>query len=279
MSGAKDHHVISAMGLAEVVIENGRVVSVTAPKIDYCPLFKKYRNLDQLTADEVKKNMELRIREFGFCSPNRQTRMGDFITFGVSEILATALHNGVIDAAVIVSDGCGTAVISDPEIVQGLCGRISGIHETSPIAKVINDVGADRVLNPKTACIDQLWGAVKAAQMGFRKFAVTVSNGSDAAVIRSKYSDRAVVIGVHTTGVSRAGAEQMFDNCDIISACASGPLHELASERKDTLIAGNKVPIYGVTPFGKKLVLYKLHSIGREPWYGQPAADPARPLF
>ena len=84
----------------------------------------------------------------------RSVRMPDFLSFGISEILSTALKNGLIDAAVIVADGCGTAVVTDPEIVQGLCGRISAIIETSPLERVIDAVGKDYVLDPETAEIN-----------------------------------------------------------------------------------------------------------------------------
>ena len=41
----------------------------------------------------------------------------------------------------MVCDGCGTVTVEDPELVQGIGGRISGIISTSPINEVINILG------------------------------------------------------------------------------------------------------------------------------------------
>ena len=72
----------------------------------------------------MRKNAEFRIERFGMCNDNRDTRMKDFLNFGVSEMLSLALTEHLIDAAVIAADGCGTVVLEDPEIVQGMGGRI-----------------------------------------------------------------------------------------------------------------------------------------------------------
>ena len=87
--------------------------------------------------------------------------------------------------------------------------------------------------------------------------------------------DRALIVGVHTSSMSEQSARSMFEYCDIITACASKALRDVAFSRDDILIAGNKVQMFGVTDLGKKLVLDKLHSIGREPWDGNiPTDDP-----
>ncbi len=106
---------------------------------------------------------------------------------------------------------------------------------------------------------------------------MTVAIADDAAVLRQRYGDRVLIVGVHTSHVSCDGARTMFDNCDIITACASGRLRAEA-EKRDVLVAGNKIQVYGVTDIGKKLVLDKLTSIGREPYKGEPKDEP-RPLI
>ena len=73
--------------MSKVTIEDGKVINVTEPKVKYCPLFKKHRGIDELNCESVRKNAEFRIERFGMCNDNRDTRMKDFLSFGVSEML------------------------------------------------------------------------------------------------------------------------------------------------------------------------------------------------
>lgn len=268
-------HVMECLGMSHVTIEDGKVVDVTEPKVRYCPLFAKRRGMEELNKDSVRENIEYRIRSFGMCSEDRVTRMDNFLNFGISETLCSALKNGKIDAAVIAADGCGTAVITDPELVQGMGGRISGICETEPIPKVVEAIGRDNMLDPDTARIDMEAGADKAFAMGYGKVAVTTPSVDVAERLRARYGDGIVIIGVHTTGMSEEDAAKAFDVFDIITACASKHLREECLRRPDTLVAGNKVPVYATTPIGKSLVQDKLDEVGKEPWKpGEPTQYP-----
>ncbi len=109
-----DRHVIEALGRTKVVIRDGKVVEVGRPEVDYCPLFAKVRNIQVITPEVVRENMEFRIRDFGMCTPERKMRMKDFLSFGVSELLGMAVDRGMLDAVVLVCEGAGTAVVSDP---------------------------------------------------------------------------------------------------------------------------------------------------------------------
>ena len=270
-------HVFDAIGMTRVVIEDGQVVYVGQSELKYCPVFKKFRGMEDITPEMVKENIEFRIKDFGFCTENRVVRADDYITFGVSEILSTALENRKIDAAVIAADGCGTAVVTDPHILQGLCGRISGLVETSPLQVVLNAVGRDNVIDPKTVPVDMAKGADLADSKGYQRFSVTVCKPEDAKSIREKYGDRAVIVGVHTSHITRCGIDVMFDCCDFITACGSRWTREAAEER-DALVAGNKVEIFGITDIGRQLILEKLRSIGKEPYNGEELDEP-RPLI
>ncbi|MBR4216822.1 MAG: DUF2099 family protein [Candidatus Methanomethylophilaceae archaeon] len=278
MAGKGGRHVYEVLGMSRVVIVDGEVVEVSEPEIKYCPLFKKLCGMESISKEKIRENIEFRIKDFGFCTENRVVRAKDYVTFGVSEILSTALANGEIDAAVIAADGCGTAVITEPALLQGLCGRISGLVETSPLQVVLDAVGRDNVLDPETVPLDMVKGAELADSKGYQKFSVTVAKPEDAAALRQKYGDRVIIVGVHTSHVTHDGARKMFDNCDMITACASGPMRREAELRQDVLVAGNKVQIYGVTKTGKNLVLDKLTSIGRKPYDGE-AKDEPRPLI
>ena len=257
-------HVMEMLGMSKVTIEDGKVVEVTEPKVRYCPLFKKYRNIDELNCDSIRKNVEMRIESFGMCNDDRETRLKDFLSFGVSEMLSLALTEHIIDAAVIAADGCGTVVLDDPEIVQGMGGRISGIIETEPIEKVVNDIGAERILDPKTAKIDQFEGVAKAYHMRYHTVAVTVANAKDAQEIRDSFGMTTVIIAVHTTGTSEEDARILFDTCDIITSCASKYIREVAKE-KAILQAGTKVPVYAASEEGARIMRAKLNQLGREP--------------
>lgn len=270
-------HVMECLGKARVVIEDGKVLEVGEPQVKYCPLFEKYRGIKELTPEAIRENMEFRIKAFGMCSQDRATEMDDFISFGVSEILSHSITKGDIDAAVIAADGCGTAVMTNPRIIQGMGGRISGLCETEPIPKVVAAVGAENMLDPDTARMDAVAGADKAFTMGYKTVAVTTPFVSDAVAIRERHGSDAVIIGVHTTGMSMEDAEKAFETFDIITACASKSLRSIAAGKKDILIAGTKVPIIGITPKGKAMVTSKLESLGMRPqpsWTGMVPPDP-----
>ena len=261
--------------MSRVTIEDGKVVEVTEPRVRYCPLFAKRRGMEELNKESIRENIEYRISSFGMCTEDRVTTMDNFLNFGISETLCSALKNEKIDAAVIAADGCGTAVITDPSLVQGMGGRISGICETEPIPKVVEAVGRENMLDPDTARIDMEVGVDKAFAMGYHRVAVTTPFVDSAVRMREKYGDRLIIIGVHTTGMSEEDAVRAFDTFDIITACASRYLREECLRRPDTLVAGNKVPVYGVTEKGKELVRDKLDEVGKEPWHpGEPTQYP-----
>jgi len=165
----KDEHVIEALGKTRVVIKNGKVVEVGKPKIEYCPIFDKYRGIKKLTPEHVKENIEFRIKDFGMCTGVRTLRMKDFLSFGVSETLNTLAEEGLIDATVTVCEGCGTVILTESELIQGIGGRVSGLLSTTPLEEVIDVIGKENVLDPETARINQIDGVLKAIDMGYKK--------------------------------------------------------------------------------------------------------------
>jgi len=259
--------IMEGPGMARVVIEDGRVTNVKAPRVRYCPLFKKLRNIDELNCETVKENVEFRIADFGLCTDRRVTRLDYFLNFGISELLSMALKQGRLDAAVIAADGCGTAVFTDPGLIQGMGGRISAIIQTEPAPSVIAAVGANRVLDPATACIDQPAGVAKAFAMGYRRVGVTTPFAEEARQYRQQYGDRIMIFGVHTTGITEVQARLFFANADVITACASKWVREIA-QTAATLQAGTKVPIYGASAAGAELMRAKLEELGKEPDHG-----------
>ena len=272
-------HVMECLGMSRVTIEDGKVTEVTEPRVRFCPLFAKLRGIEELDEGTIRENIEFRIDSFGMCSEDRETEMDDVLSFGISETMSHALRDGRIDAVVLAADGCGTAVVTDPRIVQGLGGRISGIIETEPIPKVVKAVGAENMVDPDTARIDMEAGADLAHSKGYRRFALTTPSVDVARRLRARYGDSVILIGVHTTGMSEDDSKNAFDVFDIITACASKHLREECRRRPETLVAGNKVPVYGVSEIGKAMVQAKLDELGMKAWDPSVPEEPPQPLI
>ena len=254
-------HVLEALGKTRVVVEDGRVVEVGEPMVRYCPLFAKHRGIVEITPEVVRDNIEFRIKDFGMCTAHRRMRMRDFLSFGVSELLGMALSKKMLDCAVLVCEGAGTVVVDDPELVQGIGGRVSGILETDPIPEVMDAIGRERVLDPMTGRIDQFEGVQLARELGYTRIGVSVATGRDAEHIRHELGSSALIFAVHTTLVSEEEARSFFEHCDIVTACASSNVRSEASKR-DVMKVGNKVPIYAVTEAGKTLLRTRMEQIG-----------------
>ncbi len=260
-----DEHVIEALGKARIVVKNGKVVEVGEPQINYCPLFDKYRGIKELTLEAIKENIEFRIQDFGMCTGDRKLRMKDFLSFGVSETLGTLLDENIIDCAVIVSEGCGTVIVTDPEFVQGMAGRISAFLSTSPITEIIDTIGSQNVLDPESAEINQIKGALKAIDMGYKNIAVTILSPDDAKKLRSIEKEHEniniYIFAAHVSGMSKEDAEALFDTADIITGCASKYIREVGENRK-AFTAGASIPIYGVTEAGESFLKRRIEKIG-----------------
>jgi putative methanogenesis marker protein 8 len=274
---AVDRHIIEAMGMTKVVIEDGRVVEVGEPRIKYCPIFHRTRGVIEITGDLVKENVEFRIKDFGMCTANRKMRMDDFLHFGISELLCMSISKGILDAAVLVCDGAGTVVVSDPELIQGIGGRISGIVETSPIQDVQEALGLENVLDADHARIDQIDGVRRAFELGYKRIGVTVASARDSRLLRDTYGSRIVILMVHTTGISMGEANTIFDTSDITTACASKSIWAVA-EKKALLQVGDKVPIFAASPIGELILKARMDDLKMKAAKG-PGKDRPYPLI
>ncbi|MFA7563217.1 MAG: methanogenesis marker 8 protein [Methanoculleus sp.] len=255
-----DEHIVEAAGRCRVVIRNGRVVEVGTPQIDDCPLARRFAcPVLEMTPEAVRLNIEGRIRSFGMCTPEREVLAGpDFVIFGASELLSSAVRRGDLDAAVIVSDGAGTLVATNPALIHGIGGRMSGLVSTSPIPGVIARIeeNGGTVLDPATAAIDQIAGVARAVELGHRRIAVTIAVASEAAAIREQFPDT-VIVAVHTTGISQDDAVLMARSADLVTACASRHIREVAAKTA-LLQAGTSIPVFAMTPAGKAIILGKV---------------------
>lgn len=260
-------HIIEALGLSKITIEDGKVIDVTEPEVEYCPLFDHHRGIKKLTTDVIAKNIQFRIDDFGMCTAGRQLRMKDFLSFGISEIMCTLLDENVIDSVVMVLEGCGTLIVTEPELVQGIGGRVSGLVKTSPIPELIAEMGEENIVNPETAEINQIEGIKLAISKGFKDIAVTITLAEDADEIKKLKEENPdvniYVFVVHTTKKTAEEARKLFDICDVATGCSSKHIREIG-EKESIKTVGQSIPIFAHTEDGKRFLEMRLDKIGGE---------------
>ncbi|SFM27423.1 methanogenesis marker 8 protein [Methanolobus profundi] len=256
-------HVMEILGKARVVVENGEVVEVSEPLISWCPIFDKTRGITEITKEEIKKNMEFRIRDFGLFTSKRQLDMDIFVGFGASETMMTGLKRGLLDTTVTACDGAGSVISNNPNLVQGMGARISGLVETEPIDETINGINerGGIVLDPSTARVDPVAAARKAAELGYKKIAVTVVFPETAKQLRELEAEmdlELTIIGAHVTGIGKEFAQELLNNVDIVTSCASKNIRELVTP---LVQVGSAVPLFGITQRGKELLLERAKEV------------------
>jgi len=251
------------LGKTEVEVKEEKVTGTGEPKIKYCPLFDKVRGIKEVTSKAAADNMKFRIENYGMFSPRRRLEMGTFVGFGASESMMSGILHGIIDGAVTVCDGAGTVITSNPQLIQGMGGYISGLTKTEPIAEVIAGIEArnGHVLSPQDGKIDQLEGARWAAANGYSRFAVTVANADLAEALRAleeQSGARIMIIGVHLTGIGADDAGRLLAAADVVTGCAS--LH-IREQVKPLVQVGTAVPLFGLTKWGKDLLVERAKEV------------------
>lgn len=262
-----DEHIIDGLGKSIITVRDGKVVDVTEPQVKYCPLFDHHRGIKELTTQAIKENIEFRIKDFGMCTKDRKLKMKDYLSFGISEIMCTLYKKSIIDCAVMVCEGCGTLLVCDSELIQGIGGRVSGLVKTSPIPELIEKLGSENIVNPETAEINQIAGIKMAIEKGYKNIAVTVALATDIDEINNIKKENPdiniYIFVVHTTGLSKEDARILFDSCDVATACASKNLREIG-DKESIKTVGQSIPIYAKTEKGKEFLEMRLEEIGGE---------------
>jgi len=258
-----DEHIIEAIGRCRVIIRDGKVESVETPVIQTCPLAKRFAiPIDEITPESVARNIQNRIDSFGMFTVRRQIfSQVSFVGFGASELLSTALQAGVIDAAIIACDGAGTVITNRPDMVQGIGGRMSGLVKTSPIPEVIQNImdAGGIIPDPEHATIDPVLGIRAARDAGYQRLAITVA-GPDAAENARKEDPEIIIVVVHTTGLTADDAERISRCADIVTSCASHTVRTICGA-KALIQAGKAIPVFGMTPRGKEVIIERLRVI------------------
>ena len=262
-----DKHVIETLGKVRVVIENGEITEVGSSEMKYCPMFHAMHGVEELNEEFIRKNINFRIEDFGMCTPQRIIEMDDLVTVGISEILKTNMEKGNIDCVVGACDGAGTVIMTNPRVVQGVGGRVSGLVSTTPIPEVIKKL-EDRdsiVLNSKTAELNQFEGLKIALEKGYKNIAITILPSPMIEEIRNYPVGEDVNVYIfvaHTTGCSPDEVEMIFENSDIVTACASKAISEYADEHKPYYY-GVKVPIFCASEDGRRFLDIRLEHINK----------------
>ena len=257
-------HIMEIMGKTRVVVKDGKVIEVGEAELEWCPLIDKLSGVQKITSEEVKKNVEFKIKEYGMFTAKRHLLGHDtFVAFGASEIMMSGLRSGFLDTTVTACDGAGTVISNNPELVQGIGGRMSGLVETEPIEDVINGIQklGGIVLDTKTASIDPVGGVKKAAERGYKKIAVTTADSKTAKNLREIETELGldlIVIAVHVTGVSKEEAQGLLENSDLVISCASKYIRELA---KPIVQVAAAIPLFALTKKGKELVIERERDI------------------
>lgn len=264
----KDLHIVRYFS-SLVTISNGKVIKMTKPTITHCPLAGFfYRGLKGSGAlplsrlkYEIRKVIEGKIEQFGFCSKGRVLwDDGESVPYGASEIIAHGLINKIIDSSVMVCDGAGTVAVSIPQVVQGLGARMHSVLRTSAIPEVIKRLRQYGccVINDDGA-IDQKKGVVEAAKEGYKNIAVTVNayQGESLKSIRDiekQYGISLVILAICTTGISAERINEIEKYADLVWACHSRDIKDRLSKKVIKTLSG-VLPVYVLTEKGKGLIL------------------------
>ncbi|MDD1701780.1 MAG: DUF2099 family protein [Methanoregula sp.] len=257
---SEDTHVLEAVGKSKITIKGGKVTEVSVSRIRECPLAKKFAlPVDEITPENVRANIEHRMDSWGMCRPHRKICGSvEFVGFGASELISCGLVSKSLDAAVLACDGAGTVIVTTPEMVQGIGGRMSGLVSTSPLAEEMDRIEKEAgiVLDREHATVDPVLGMARAYERGFSHVAVTVASADVAVAIRAAHPD-AFIFGVHLSGITEQDAERIVAVADIVTACASKWIWQIAGA-KALVQAGTAVPVFALTQRGKQLILDKI---------------------
>jgi putative methanogenesis marker protein 8 len=251
-----------------VTVSGGKVVRVVGPYLKFCPLARslycEIRELKDPPLSAVKKAIksvvEKKISEFGFFTEGRELSAREIaIPYGASEIMMRAMAKNIIDAAVIVCDGAGTVIALKPGIVQGIGARMNGIFHTSPIGRIQKKLKVEGCEIPfPDAAIDQVKGVERAAELGYKKIAVTVNalmnQGSHKLrEIEKKHNVTVTSLAICATGVSARKLREIEQYADLIWSCASRQVRAVTG-KKALLQLSRKIPVFVLTQKGLDLI-------------------------
>ena len=257
------------MAKALVRVKDGKVEVLTEPGIRSCPLRRDLYGIQEESRETVQRVLQGHMKELGMYGPERVLELQEEpVSFGASEILADAMKEGLVDAAVVVCEGAGTVVATRPTVLQAIGAHMTGLVKTEPIKEIQEGLVKNGcTLLDRQGTMDQVRGFEKAASLGFKKIAVTVagSRTADAEALRKRDSEQGthtIILAVHTTGISEREARTLAESCDLVWSCASRAIREVVGKIAKMQI-GISIPVFALTQEGKRLILNRaLHYSG-----------------
>lgn len=286
----KEMHITRMFG-AYIIIQkiNGelKAVKATPIPIKHCPLMIKLlkevggdyaieliESLKTENKEKQSQNMCKLIDEVvikgGYFDTNRPLNSCEAnVLFGASETMSSALKNGLIDAAVIVSNNLGTIITTNESNTQGAVKRMTGLFYTSPSKEIVDTAIESDIIPvfPYTADIDQLKGVKEAIKRGYKKIAVSVAaNDNYLHEELKKLENKDIKIykfGLCSTGIDEKTATIMKDNSDVVWSCASKYVKELIEPNAIAQV-GIKIPVHIMTKDGWEIIKNHLEELNSE---------------
>jgi putative methanogenesis marker protein 8 len=264
--GYNDLHILRFYS-CPVIVSEGKVIEVLDPILKYCPLanslYKNFRTLDKLDPlifkNAVRDAVEEKIDRFGFFTENRKIYQREIsIPYGASEILMYALRKRQIQAAVIVCDGAGTVISSNPEIVQGIGARMNGLFFSTPFHYVVKRLEENNCTVIPGGEINQIEGVKIASRLGYRNIAVTV-NGysgeylSEMRKLEKMHNISITILVVCTTGIGKKRILEIKKHADLVWSCGSGGIRNIIG-KEAILQMSVIIPVFVLTRKGINLV-------------------------
>jgi len=233
---------------------------LSEPRIHNCPLHESLYGFKVMDKEAVKKTVEFKMQTYGFCCQHRAFNETPVVAYGASEIIETCMEAKLLDCAVVVCEGAGTVMTSNPSLVQGIGAHLTGIIKTSPIKRIVQHIKTNKgtILDSRTAKIDQARGFEKAAEMGFRKIAVTVAGFQAEHIteirrLEKKLGVEATLFSICNTCTAQKSMKHVA-NADIVTASASRIIREQIGP-KALMQLGVTIPVFALTKRGKQTML------------------------
>jgi len=254
---------------ARVKICGKRIRVVSEPKILRCPLNEALYGFKSTNKDTVKKIVEAKMRNYGFCCQHRVFDNSVVVPYGASEMIKACMKNGLLTCAVIVCEGAGTVITWNPSLVQGIGARLTGIIKTSPIPGIIKHIETHKgvPLDSANAKIDQAEGVKKAVKLGYEEIAVTVASFqakkiADIRKFEKNENVNVTIFSVCNTCATEEDAKYIAD-ADVVCASASKIIRERIGS-KALMQIGVAIPIFALTKKGKRIVLNYLSTFSEK---------------
>jgi putative methanogenesis marker protein 8 len=260
------YHLLRHRGGLFKIYEDLSIEVVEKPKIKYCPAVEFGYGIKEINLETAIENLKYKIMEYGLFTPRRRFDSTLFVPFGASEMISTSLKDGLLDLSITVCDGAGSVLTDNPDLVQGIGARLTGIVKTFPIREIIDYIerNGGLVLDRDNAEINVVKSIEKALELGYKKIAITISGYSSKDIdevrrIEDENKIKIVIFGVCNTGISKEDAERLL-RTDLVWASASKYVREIVGP-KAILQVGLSIPVFILSNYGKKIVLNHLKYI------------------